>query len=111
MKVPKKFLYLPLIALLIFALSVLAVHYRNLFQALSRASNDVVLPFSSMDRAIAYVEPEGEAAGFKREDKIIAINGKTIDDNAAYIKEITKPRHPTATPRFSTLSMIRKRGI
>lgn len=82
-------LYIPLILLFVFALSVLTIHYRSLFQILKRTSNNIVMPFSSMDGSIVSLEPQGEAAGFKPGDKILAINGKAMDSEAAY-KETMK---------------------
>ncbi len=81
-------LYIPLLFLAAFAFSALTVHYANFFKKLNRVSSRVETPYSSVDGVILSVTPEGEAAGFKTGDKIIAIGGRTVSSSEIYGKEI-----------------------
>ncbi|MBA4121851.1 MAG: SpoIIE family protein phosphatase [Acidobacteria bacterium] len=84
-------LYIPLVLLFALAVSVLAVHYRNLFINYSLASIEVQLPFT-IDGSIMAVKPEAESAGLKVGDRILAINGRAIESGDIYREELTKLR-------------------
>ena len=84
-------LYIPLLLLFALSASVLAVHYSYLFENYSLAAREVQIPFT-IDGKITALRPESESAGLKIGDRIIAINGRTIDSAAAYREEILKLR-------------------
>jgi len=88
----RTFLYIPLILLFAFAVSVLAAHYSNLFKNYNRASSQIELPFGMVNGALVSLKPEAEAAGFKVDDRLVAINGRKIENDAVFEEEIGKAR-------------------
>jgi sigma-B regulation protein RsbU (phosphoserine phosphatase) len=92
-------LYIPLLILFALAAAVLFVHYGNLFKNFNYASSQIELPFT-LDGNITKVKPEGEAAGFKADDKLVAINGTALVSNEVYFEEIAKLR-PSETANFT----------
>src|SRR5687767_4548076 len=84
-------LYIPLVLLFALAFAVLAVHYRNLFVNYGFASIQVQLPYT-IDGSITAVQPQGESAGLKIGDRILAINERKIESDAIYREELSKMR-------------------
>lgn len=93
-------LYIPLVLLFAFALSVLAVHFARLYKDLNRSQSQVEMPYSSADGSLSAIEPEGEASGLKVGDRVVAISGRAIDSDEAYYNEISKLR-PSETASMS----------
>jgi sigma-B regulation protein RsbU (phosphoserine phosphatase) len=85
-------LYVPLVLLFAFAISVLAAHYANLFKNFNRVSSQIELPFTVLDGSVAAVKSEGETAGFKVGDKIVAVNGVIINSERQGFDEIANLR-------------------
>jgi phosphoserine phosphatase RsbU/P len=84
-------LYIPLVLLSVLALSVLAVHTRNVFINYSLAVLEVELPYA-VDGTIKALKPEGERAGLKVGDKILNLNGRLMNSEEAYHEELAKLR-------------------
>jgi sigma-B regulation protein RsbU (phosphoserine phosphatase) len=101
----RTFLYIPLILLFAFTVSVLAVHYASLFKNYNRASNQVALPFGIVNSELVSLKPEAEAAGFKVDDRLVAINGRRIESDAVFEEEAGKVR--SGEP--ATFTIVRKR--
>ncbi len=84
-------LYIPLVLLFALAVTVLAVHYRNLFVNYDLAAIHIQLPYT-IDGSITAVQPEGESAGLKVGDRILNFNGRAMDSERAYREELAKLR-------------------
>lgn len=82
--------YIPLIILFVFALSVLVVHYKALFVNYNMASMVSRLPFTLENGAVSGMRPEAESAGLKISDRLFAINGRKITGDEIYLEEIAK---------------------
>ncbi|HEY0426190.1 MAG TPA: SpoIIE family protein phosphatase [Pyrinomonadaceae bacterium] len=93
-------LYIPLILLFAFAVSVLAIHYANLFKNYNRASSQISLPFVMVDGSIVSLKPEAVEAGFKVDDKLVAVSGRKIESDDVYEEELAK-LHPGESATFT----------
>lgn len=80
----KSLIYIPILLLFAFALSALVQHYANLPRVQARFSRDVKIPFAYMNGRAFSVKPEAADAGIKDGDRIDAIEGNTINDEAAF---------------------------
>ncbi len=80
-------LYIPLFVLFALAVSVLAIHWSNVFRGFNVAASRIDMPLIVNGEVIT-VRPGAEKAGLKVKDKVVAINGRTTDD--AYFEEIAK---------------------
>ncbi|MGI9055123.1 MAG: SpoIIE family protein phosphatase [Pyrinomonadaceae bacterium] len=82
-------LYIPLAAMFLFTLSVLAVHFYNSTRLLVGASLEFRLPFFTNGTA-KNLTPEAEAAGLLLNDKLVAINGRNMAGERDYVEELAK---------------------
>ncbi|MDQ3710820.1 MAG: hypothetical protein M3388_01165 [Acidobacteriota bacterium] len=82
-------LYIPLFVLFALALSVLAIHWSNVFRGYNVAASQSDLPLIVNGEVIA-VRPEAEKAGLKVKDKLVAVNGRVVETRDAYLEEIAK---------------------
>jgi sigma-B regulation protein RsbU (phosphoserine phosphatase) len=98
-------LYIPLALLFLFALSVFIAHYSAIFQQHSQAAATVQVPFS-LNGEITAVRPEAEAAGLKAGDRIVAINGAEVRDDATYFQAMSALK-----PGTMNLVVTRKSAI
>lgn len=85
----KKLLYVPLVLLFLFAMSVLVVHYAGIVERNSIVFREANLPFGYTTK-VTTVTPEAEAAGIQLGDEIQAIDGVEAKDPLALVREITK---------------------
>lgn len=84
-------LYIPLFVLFALALSVLAIHWSNVFRGFNVAASHIDMPLIVNGEVIT-VRPEAEKAGLKARDKLVAINGRVVDTDEAYFEEIAKAK-------------------
>ncbi|HEX9927018.1 MAG TPA: SpoIIE family protein phosphatase [Pyrinomonadaceae bacterium] len=83
------FLYIPLLILFMLAMSVLILHYAFAVQRANIISKLEQLPFTYSASVVA-MRPEAESAGLKLGDKLIAINGRTIESDEVFFEEVSK---------------------
>ena len=70
-------LYIPLFVLFALALSVLAIHWSNVFRGFKVAASQIDMPLVINGEVIT-VRPEAEKAGLKVKDKLVAVNGRAV---------------------------------
>lgn len=83
------FLYLPALLLFIFAISVLVVHFSYLPERQRNETRDFTIPFAYNGKVISLL-PEGEKIGIKLDDRILAMNGRELNDEAVWREEFSK---------------------
>lgn len=83
----RKWLYLPLIALLIFAGATLVVHFRGMPDRIRFSMREYQVSFR-IDGAVTFVAPEAASAGLLVGDRVTAINGIAATDRETFIREI-----------------------
>src|SRR4051794_23552563 len=105
MKKNTTLLYIPLVILFALAITVLAVHYRNLFGRLGYSAQSARLPFTS--GTIVKETPETKEAGLKIGDTLVAVNGREITEDEVYYQELSKLR--ADEPAVITVSRKNKR--
>jgi phosphoserine phosphatase RsbU/P len=84
-------LYILLAVLFAFTMSALAAHFYNSFDIRERAAQAAALPFGYQGEVVG-LTPEAERAGIRLGDRLEAINGRTIDDDRAFVEEMEKLR-------------------
>src|SRR4028118_238669 len=82
-------LYIPLLILFMLAMSVLILHYAFAVQRANIVSKLEQLPFS-YSTSVTALRPEAESAGLKLGDKLVAINGRTIESDEIFYEEVSK---------------------
>ena len=82
-------LYIPLFVLFALSLSVLAIHWNRIFKMFDVASSQIEMPLIVNGKVLT-VRPEAEQAGLKVDDKVVAVNGRNIENNDIYFEEIAK---------------------
>ena len=82
-------LYIPLFVLFAFAISVLAIHWSNMFRgyAVAVSLNDMPV---IVNGEVSAARPEAEKAGLKVRDKLVAVNGRVVKTNDDYFKALAK---------------------
>lgn len=81
-------LYIPLLILFMLAMSVLILHYAFAVQRANILSKLEQLPFTYSASVVA-MRPEAESAGLKLGDKLVAINGRTIESDEVFFEEVS----------------------
>ncbi len=84
-------LYIPLFVLFALSLSVLAIHWNRIFKMFDVASSQVEMP-TTANRVVINLRPEAEQAGLKLNDKLVAINGREIENGDIYFEEVAKAK-------------------
>lgn len=82
-------LYIPLFVLFALALSVLTIHWSNVFRGFNATASRIDMPLI-VDGEVITVRPGAEKAGLKVKDKLVAINGRVVKNDAAYFEEIAR---------------------
>jgi phosphoserine phosphatase RsbU/P len=83
----RTFLYIPALILFVFALSVLVVHFSRMPQRHREMTRDWTLPFAYSNGKVSALLPEGENAGLKPDDQILAMNGRALDREGVVRRE------------------------
>lgn len=86
---PKKLIYIPVVLLFLFAMSVLVVHYSGIIDRNSIVFREANLPFGYTTK-VTVVTPEAEAAGIRVGDEIKKLNGSEAADPLSLMKGLTK---------------------
>src|SRR5688500_13464097 len=84
----KTLLYIPALLLFVFALSVLIVHFSQMPERNRNVRRDFALPFAYNNARVSSLLPEGESAGIKLNDKILAMNGRNLDNDKVWREEL-----------------------
>ncbi|MDQ3042294.1 MAG: SpoIIE family protein phosphatase, partial [Acidobacteriota bacterium] len=82
-------LYIPLFVLFALSLTVLAIHWNKVFLMFNAASSQIEMPLIVKGEVIN-LRPEAEQAGLKVKDKVVAINGRNIENTDIYFEEVAK---------------------
>lgn len=99
-------LYIPLLFLFAFAISVLGVHFYNIQDVQKRVQREARLPFGYMNGEVIALSPEADGQGIKIGDRIAAINGQNLGDGEKiFDEELSKMRGGQPV----TLQMERKK--
>ena len=93
-------LYIPLILLFVFAAAALVIQYSVLYENLTRPALPVEPSFWVFNGTLVSLRPEAEAAGFKVNDRLVAINGREIVNDGVYQEQMLKLR-AGETARFT----------
>ena len=90
----RTFLYIPLTLLFVLSLVVLVLHANQVFRDLRRIVwvSEVRSPFLSDKDGISELRPEGEAAGLRKGDRVLAVNGRAAVDDRDVYEEFVKTR-------------------
>lgn len=88
----RTFLYIPLVLLFIITLAAFAMHAARIYPVLSRAVNVAAArsPFLTGREGINELRPEGEAAGLKKGDRVVEINGRALTSDEVFYEELLK---------------------
>jgi len=84
-------LYIPLLLLFALAMAVLSAHYGAMLVRFDSVSGGFAMPFTSAGSIIA-LRPEAEQAGLKLGDKLVAVNGRKLENEQIYLEELAKAR-------------------
>ncbi len=86
----RKLLYIPLLLLFAFAMATLVSHYLNVFTIEGRVSRLASLPFSYNNGRVELTTPAAEVAGIRVGDKMLAMDGRTLDSQIAFDEAYAK---------------------
>lgn len=89
----KSLLYIPLLLLSAFAMSVLVVHYSNLPNRMTLDPPPYRVPFGYFG-GVVNLQPEAQQAGIEVGDKIVAFNGEAIENNTEFYRKLGKIDSP-----------------
>ncbi len=84
-------LYIPLVILFAFSITVLAAHYYRVIELQSVAGREADFPFGYFG-SVTSVSPEAERGGIKSGDRIESINGRAFTDDSVYKQELVNLR-------------------
>ena len=89
----KTLLYIPVVLLFAFAASALVTHYANIGNVQARFSREARLPFGYLGGGAYALTAEATQAGIKAGDRIVAINGRRLDEkDLVFNEEMLKVR-------------------
>lgn len=88
----RKLLYIPLVILFVFAMSVLVSHFAGIFATGTRSVKEANFPFSYNQAEVISVTPEAQRAGIEVGDRLETLNGVALESDEVYDREMGKMR-------------------
>lgn len=86
----KLLLYIPIMPLFAFAMSVLVVHYSNLPDRMNLDPSPYRVPVGYFSNSIVNLQPEAQQAGIEVGDKIVSFNGEAIENYTEFYRKLGK---------------------